>query len=75
MLRHHQSVLAAKEPSYAGAKHHNFWLGCEVRCLTSLPNAALSQCHQGGPAVFSLFQSVIAKAGETKPDHFSAGLD
>lgn len=69
------SVLGGKEPSYTSAKCPNFWLGCEVRCLTSLPNTSLSQNHQGGPAVFLLSYSVIAKAGEAKPAHLSASLD
>lgn len=66
MLRHRQSVLTVKEHSYAGAKPPNFWEGCKVRCLMSLPNASLSQCHQGGLAISSLSCSVVAKADETK---------
>jgi len=65
-------MLAVKESSYAGAKCPDFWSGCEFGCLMS---PSLSQCHQGGLAIFSLSHSWTAKACETKLAHLSACLD
>lgn len=67
-------------------RHHQYWVGRSPATLVSsvqtsgwdvrsLPNTSLSQNHQGGPAVFLLSHSVIAKAGETKPAHLPVSLD